>query len=60
MCAGYTLHSLSETSSSLTAKLDLAGPPCNAYGTDIANLTIHVTYESQSRYAERPFTMITF
>jgi alpha-glucosidase len=50
-CPGYTLRDLSETQNGLTAKLDLAGPACNAFGADIANLTIQVTYETQSRYA---------
>ncbi|KAJ7439652.1 glycoside hydrolase family 31 protein [Mycena latifolia] len=48
-CPGYTLRDLSETQSGLTAKLDLAGPACNAFGADIANLTIQVAYETQSR-----------
>ncbi|KAJ7578612.1 glycosyl hydrolases family 31-domain-containing protein [Mycena floridula] len=46
---GYKLSSIAETSNSLTAKLALAGAKCNAFGTDIENLTIHVEYESQSR-----------
>jgi hypothetical protein len=50
-CPGYTLSDLSETQNGLTAKLDLAGPACNAFGADIASLTIQVTYETQSRYA---------
>ncbi|KAJ7468125.1 glycosyl hydrolases family 31-domain-containing protein [Mycena latifolia] len=48
-CPGYTLRDLSETQNGLTAKLDLAGPACNAFGADIANLTIQVAYETQSR-----------
>ncbi|KAJ7680135.1 glycoside hydrolase family 31 protein [Mycena rosella] len=40
---------LSETQNGLTAKLDLAGPACNAFGADIASLTIQVNYETQSR-----------
>ena len=50
---GYTLGSLSETSTGLIAKLGLAGPACNAFGQDISNLTIQVTYESQSRWVIR-------
>jgi alpha-glucosidase len=50
-CSGYILRDLSETQNGLTAKLDLAGPACNAFGADIANLTVQVTYETQSRYA---------
>ncbi|EJD04630.1 uncharacterized protein FOMMEDRAFT_19850 [Fomitiporia mediterranea MF3/22] len=48
-CPGYTLQDLQNTSSGFTASLALAGPACNAFGNDIANLTIAVDYESQSR-----------
>ncbi|KAG1814614.1 glycoside hydrolase family 31 protein [Suillus subaureus] len=47
-CPGYTLGSLQESDIGLTAQLTLAGPACNAFGLDIANLTIEVTYQSQS------------
>jgi hypothetical protein len=47
---GYTLGSLSQSKTGLTAHLSLAGVPCNAFGQDIVNLTIQVTYESASRY----------
>lgn len=50
-CPGYSLHSLSETDSGLTARLNLAGPACNAFGVDIADLTIEVNYETETRYA---------
>jgi alpha-glucosidase len=45
------LSDLQETASGLTARLDLAGTPCNAFGTDILNLTIVVTYETPTRLA---------
>ncbi|THH14082.1 hypothetical protein EW146_g6217 [Bondarzewia mesenterica] len=48
-CPGYNLESLHETSHGLTAQLNLAGAPCNAFSEDIANLTIQVTYETQTR-----------
>ncbi|KAJ6607818.1 glycosyl hydrolases family 31-domain-containing protein [Mycena sp. CBHHK59/15] len=48
-CPGYSLQSLSETKNGLTAKLNLAGAECNAFGKDVANLTIQVTYETESR-----------
>jgi alpha-glucosidase len=48
-CPGYSLHSLSQQQNGLIAKLTLAGPACNAFGTDIAELTIRVTYETESR-----------
>ncbi|TBU42736.1 glycosyl hydrolases family 31-domain-containing protein [Dichomitus squalens] len=48
-CPGYTLSSLHETKTGLTAALSLAGPACNAFGHDIANLTLEVTYDTQTR-----------
>ncbi len=49
--AGYDLDpgSLSESRNGFAAQLNLAGPPCNAFGTDILNLTIQVTYDTASR-----------
>jgi hypothetical protein len=44
------LSDVKESESGLTAYLTLAGPACNAFGTDIRDLTIKVTYESNSRY----------
>jgi alpha-glucosidase len=46
---GYTLHALQNTKTGLAAQLSLAGPACNAFGNDISNLTIEVTYESETR-----------
>ncbi|KIJ28877.1 glycoside hydrolase family 31 protein [Sphaerobolus stellatus SS14] len=48
-CPGYTLTSITHSTHGLTAQLALAGKACNALGLDIPNLTIQVTYESQSR-----------
>ncbi|KAL5534914.1 hypothetical protein ACEPAF_3004 [Sanghuangporus sanghuang] len=48
-CPGYTLQSLQNTSTGFVAGLALAGPACNAFGNDVANLTVEVSYESQSR-----------
>ncbi|EIW74552.1 glycoside hydrolase family 31 protein [Coniophora puteana RWD-64-598 SS2] len=48
-CPGYTLQELKQTDTGLTAQLDLAGEACNAFGNDIQNLTIQVTYETQQR-----------
>ncbi|RPD56306.1 hypothetical protein L226DRAFT_469159 [Lentinus tigrinus ALCF2SS1-7] len=48
-CPGYTLSSVDETKNGLRAQLDLAGPACNAFGHDISNLTIEVTYETKTR-----------
>ncbi|KIJ63989.1 glycoside hydrolase family 31 protein [Hydnomerulius pinastri MD-312] len=47
-CPGYALGSLQESDYGLTAQLTLAGAACNAFGTDIKDLTIEVTYASQS------------
>ncbi|RDX45018.1 hypothetical protein OH76DRAFT_1024258 [Lentinus brumalis] len=48
-CPGYALSSLNETKNGLRAHLSLAGPACNAFGHDIPDLTIEVTYETQTR-----------
>ena len=53
--AGYSLQSLQNTSTGFVAGLALAGPACNAFGNDITNLTVEVSYESQSRYAFASF-----
>lgn len=47
---GYALESLQAKPHGLTAQLNLASGRCNAFSKDIANLTIEVTYETQSRY----------
>ena len=47
--AGYTLDSLHTSSTGLVAELSLAGAPCDAFGTDIANLTVTVVHETHSR-----------
>ncbi|KAF9218886.1 glycoside hydrolase family 31 protein [Gyrodon lividus] len=47
-CPGYTLNSLVESEQGLTAQLTLAGPACNAFGQDIAELTIEVIYQSST------------
>lgn len=46
---GYALHGLQERTNGLTAQLTLAGPACNAFGHDVANLTLDVTYDSTTR-----------
>ena len=45
---------MQENESGLTASLALAGVPCNAYGVDISNLTVTVTYETSERCVARP------
>ncbi|KAI0310612.1 glycosyl hydrolases family 31-domain-containing protein, partial [Amylostereum chailletii] len=63
-CPGYALGAVRQTTHGLVAHLSLAGPACNAFGIDIADLTIEVTYETQSRLhvhisdtAARQFTL---
>ena len=46
---GYALHGLHERADGLTAQLALAGPACNAFGHDVANLTLEVTYDTTTR-----------
>ncbi|KAG8869470.1 hypothetical protein FRB97_001206 [Tulasnella sp. 331] len=48
-CPGYTLSDLENFQNGFTAKLTLAGTPCNAFGSDIADLAIQVTYETSAR-----------
>lgn len=47
---GYVVASQQETHNGLTIQLTLAGPACNAFGHDVANLTVEVTYETTTRY----------
>ncbi|KAF8587460.1 glycoside hydrolase family 31 protein [Ramaria rubella] len=56
-CPGYSLTSLQNTEHGLSAHLELAGAACNAFGLDISNLTIEVTYESQTRLHVNIFDM---
>jgi alpha-glucosidase len=44
-CPGYKASNVQTTSSGLTADLTLAGTACNAYGTDLKDLVLQVTYE---------------
>ncbi|CCG84334.1 protein of unknown function [Taphrina deformans PYCC 5710] len=45
-CPGYTASQVSETESGVTARLTLAGPACNVYGTDHQTLLLKVEYRS--------------
>jgi hypothetical protein len=45
-CPGYSASNIVNTDTGLTAKLTLAGPACNAYGTDVQNLRLAVNYDS--------------
>jgi len=46
---GYKLVSIKESNIGLTARLSLIGSPCNAFGDDISDLTVQVTYETDTR-----------
>ncbi|KAF8587489.1 glycoside hydrolase family 31 protein [Ramaria rubella] len=48
-CPGYSLASQQNTEHGIVAQLELAGVACYAFGLDMKNLTIEVTYESQTR-----------
>lgn len=45
-CPGYKASNVKTSGSGLTAELTLAGKACNAYGDDLKNLILEVTYES--------------
>ncbi len=45
-CPGYSASNVETTRNTLTADLTLAGEACNAYGTDLEELTLEVTYET--------------
>ncbi|KAK0386647.1 hypothetical protein NLU13_6482 [Sarocladium strictum] len=48
-CPGYTASNVDVSATGLTAELTLAGDPCDAYGEDLQDLTLEVTYESANR-----------
>ncbi|KAK3619563.1 hypothetical protein LTR56_023943 [Elasticomyces elasticus] len=48
-CPGYTASSVQTSDTGLTASLSLAGTACNAYGTDLTDLTLTVEYETNAR-----------
>ncbi len=45
-CPGYRASNVQQTANGLSATLNLAGPACNIYGTDLRNLTLTVEYQS--------------
>jgi len=45
-CPGYKASNVKTTATGLTADLTLAGTACNAYGTDIDDLVLSVSYDS--------------
>lgn len=44
-CPGYVAGNITEAAHGFTMPLTLAGEPCNAFGFDVANLTLAVIYE---------------
>ncbi|KAI0206878.1 glycoside hydrolase family 31 protein [Astrocystis sublimbata] len=48
-CPGYSASHVKTTSSGLTAALTLAGEGCNVYGTDLKDLILEVSYDTDSR-----------
>lgn len=45
-CPGYKASNVKTTDAGLTAELSLAGTACNAYGDDLKDLVLEVTYET--------------
>ncbi|KAI0134255.1 family 31 glycosyl hydrolase [Xylariales sp. AK1849] len=48
-CPGYRASNVQTSSSGLTADLTLAGTACDVYGTDLADLTLEVSYDTETR-----------
>lgn len=48
-CSGYKASNLKDSSHGFTADLTLAGEPCNAFGTDIQELALEVSYQAKER-----------
>ena len=48
-CPGYIASQVVANAKGLTAKLDLAGPHCNTYGSDIPALSLVVQYQTAHR-----------
>ncbi|KAK3075088.1 hypothetical protein LTR53_001914 [Teratosphaeriaceae sp. CCFEE 6253] len=49
LCPGYTAVDVERTENGLTATLNLAGAPCNVYGTDVETLSLKVDVQSAHR-----------
>lgn len=45
-CPGYVASNVEKSGSGLRADLKLDGEACNAYGEDLKDLTLEVTFES--------------
>lgn len=49
VCPGYKASDVKHTEHGMSASLHLAGKPCNAYGTDVEELTLSMEYQSTGR-----------
>ena len=54
---GYKLSSLKENETGLTARLSLIGPACDAFGRDISDLIVEITYETNTRSVRLNFIL---
>lgn len=52
-CPGYNALNVERTDHGFTATLNLAGPACNVYGTDVEILNLTVEYQSTDRLSVR-------
>ncbi|KAI9462524.1 glycoside hydrolase family 31 protein [Russula earlei] len=48
-CPGYNVTNINVEGATLTARLTLAGPPCNVFGNDLKDLDLAVVYETETR-----------
>ncbi|WPG98450.1 Hypothetical protein R9X50_00124000 [Acrodontium crateriforme] len=48
-CPGYKASGVTESDSGFTAALTIAGDNCQAYGNDIADLVLEVSYQAKER-----------
>ncbi|KAH7025897.1 family 31 glycosyl hydrolase [Microdochium trichocladiopsis] len=48
-CPGYKASNVQTTDTGLTAELTLAGTACNVYGTDLDDLVLSVSYDTETR-----------
>jgi alpha-glucosidase len=49
VCPGYTASNVQQNDNGFTATLNLAGNPCNVYGTDVSVLNLAVQYQTTER-----------
>jgi alpha-glucosidase len=49
VCPGYTASDVVRNVNGFSATLNLAGSPCNLYGTDVDTLSLAVQFQNQDR-----------